>query len=66
MSSYNSEWAPTCFFGADFAGGCTGFPSSKDVAGYDPEFIIHPGNEVHHLGCLFIAFDSRRIYNPIT
>lgn len=47
----------TCFFGPDFAGGPTGLPSAQDVAGYDPELIVHPGREAQHLGSLRIALN---------
>lgn len=48
---------PTCFLGPDFAGWQTGLPNSQDVAGQDPELVIHPRDEVHHLRCLCIALD---------
>lgn len=50
-------WTLTCFLGPDFAGGPTGLPSAQDVAGCDPELIVHPGCEAQHLGGLCIALD---------
>lgn len=51
----------TCFFGPDFAGGPAGLPSAQDVAGYDPELVVHPGREAQHLGGLRVALDVGRV-----
>lgn len=47
----------TCFLGPDFARGPAGLPGAQDVAGYDPELVVHPGREAQHLGSLGVALD---------
>ena len=49
--------------GLDLDGGDTGFAGAVLVGGDDPELVLHPGEQVRHVGHLCVTVQERRSFN---